>query len=304
MNTQMVKPNGTPKPAPTLKAFLESPSALAKLSEVATRLMKPQDLVRLALMAASRQPDLLKCSHTSIIRALMDAAAMGIAPGGTMGRGYLVPRKNKQTQELEACFDPGWRGLCDIARRSGQVKRIDAKVVYASDHFEYEEGTSQTLKHVPSLGGSERGEIIASYAIAKFADGEMQIEVLPRADIEKIRAVSMAKSGPWAAWFEEMARKSAVRRLCKYLPYDPMLERALEHATEAESGERTVIDVAAIDAERKPRAKVLAETIRAKVAADGAGPAPDAPPSDEGGDATAGPPDIAEREPGDDGDPS
>jgi recombination protein RecT len=284
------------KAAPmTLKAFLDSPGARGKLAEVASRYMRPDDLVRLTLMAASRQPEILKCSHHSILRALMDAAAMGIAPGGTMGRGYLVPRKNRSTQELEACFDPGWRGLCDIARRSGQVKKIDAKVVYAADLFEYEEGTTQTLKHIPTLDAEDRGEIVAAYAIAKFADGEMQIEVLTRKDIEKIKGTSMAKGGPWASWFDEMARKSAVRRLCKYLPYDPMLERALEHATDTESGIRTTIDPNAIA--EQPRAKSLAESIRARThghsepppatedtapaAADDGGPPPDWQPTDE-----------------------
>jgi len=263
---QKTNGNGKAQSAPmTLKAYLESPTVKGKLAEVATRYLKPEDLVRFALMASSRQPDLLKCSHTSVLRALMDAAAMGIAPGGTMGRGYLVPRLNRKTGEMECTFDPGWRGLCDIARRGGKVKKIDAKVVYASDAFEYEEGTSQKLTHIPTLDATERGEIVAAYAIAKFDDGEMQIEVLTRADIEKIRNVSMAKSGPWASWFEEMARKSAVRRLCKYLPYDPMLEKALDHATDVESGERTQPDP--IESTNQPRAKSLAASIRAKTQA-------------------------------------
>lgn len=262
------KSNGNgAKPAPlTLKAFLEGTGAKAKLGEVATKIMKPEDLVRLALMAASRQPDLLKCSHTSILRALMDAAALGIAPGGVMGRGYLVPRKNKKTGELECCFDPGWRGLCDVARRDTRVKKIDAKVVYEGDVFEYEEGTSQTLRHVPTLTAQERGKVVAAYAIAKVED-ELQIEVLTLADIEKIRKVSMAQSGPWSNWYEEMARKSAVRRLCKYLPYNPQLEKALEHATDVESGVRTTFDVTTVGDKPAPRTQALAASVAAKTAA-------------------------------------
>lgn len=260
------KTNGKPAPL-TLKAFLEGPQAKTKLAEVATRFLKPEDLVRLALMAASRQPDLFKCSHTSILRALMDAAAMGIAPGGVMGRGYLVPRKNKHNGELEACFDPGWRGLCDIARRDPRVKKIDAKAVYEVDSFEYEEGTSQRIVHIPVLDAEERGQVVAAYAIAKV-DDELQIEVLTRSDIEKIRNSSMAKGGPWASWYEEMARKSAVRRLCKYLPYNPILERALEQSTDVDSGDRSLPDPTA--EERAPRAKSLAASIRAKVDAQNA----------------------------------
>jgi recombination protein RecT len=255
------------KPAPmTLKAFLESPAARGKLAEVATKFMRPEDLIRLGLMATSRQPDLLKCSHTSILRALMDAASMGIAPGGVMGRGYIVPRWNKMAKCLEASFDPGWRGLCDIAKRSGEVKQIDAKVVYEADVFEYEEGTEPRLRHVPSMRPDERGGIVAAYAIAKFANGERQIEVLTMSDLDKIRNSSAAKGGPWADWPEEMCRKSAVRRLTKYLPYSPVLERALEHATDVESGERTAPDPLMATDEPKPRVKALADSIRSKTA--------------------------------------
>jgi recombination protein RecT len=218
----------------TLRSFLEGDGAQAKLAEVASKFMQPADLVRLTLLAASRQPDLLKCSQTSILRALMDAATMGIMPGGTMGRGYLVPRKNKVTGTLEACFDPGYRGLIDIARRSGKVKAMDAKPVYQGDVFEYEEGLDKKLRHIPTLDAKIRGDIVAAYAIARFYEGDPQIEVLTRADIDKIRNSSASKSGPWATWYEEMARKSAVRRLCKLLPYDPVLERAIELATAAE----------------------------------------------------------------------
>jgi recombination protein RecT len=292
MSTAVEKTSAPKAAAPvTLKAFLESPGAKGRLAEVATKHMRPDDLVRLALMAASRQPDLMACSHTSILRALMDAAALGVAPGGTMGRGYIVPRKNRQNGTMEACFDPGWRGLCDIARRSGQVKKIDAKVVYANDQFDYEEGTEQTLKHVPTLD-AERGDIIAAYAIAKFADGEMQIEVLTRSDIEKIRNTSAAKGGPWSNWYDEMARKSAVRRLCKYLPYDPVLEKALDHATDVESGVCTTIDTSAID-DKKPRAKALADSLREKTAildAAESDPEPTSAPSDHMGEVTDGAP--------------
>lgn len=277
MTTQAIEKNG--KAPLTLKAFLESPQAKAKLAEVATRHLRPEDLIRLALMAASRQPELMRCSHTSILRALLDAAAMGVAPGGVMGRGWIVPRKNRHTGELEACFDPGWRGLIDIARRSGAVKSIEAVAVYEADEFSIELGDEGKIVHRPALDVEDRGEVVAAYAVATFTDGSKQREFLTRADLNKIRNTSMAKSGPWKDWGEEMARKSAVRRLAKYLPYDPVLDRALEHATDVESGVRTVVDTTA--AEKQPRAKALASAIKAKADAQDAEAAPaNEPPID------------------------
>lgn len=224
-----------------LKAFLEGPAVAAKLAEVATSALKPQDLVRLALMAASRQPDLKKCSQASILRSLLDAAALGIKPGGLMGRGYLVPRKNKHNNELECAFDPGWRGLVDIARRSGQIRRLEAHVVHARDAFVVERAPLTTVRHVPSED-ADPGEVRAAYAVAEFANGEIQIEIVWKRDLDKIRKLG-AGAGPWSNWYDEMARKTAVRRLCKYLPYDPLLERAIEASTEAESDDMMARDV-------------------------------------------------------------
>lgn len=282
----------------TLKAFLESPAAKGKLAEAAGKYMKPDDLVRLALMAASRQPEIAKCSHTSILRALMDASALGIAPGGTMGRGYLVPRMNKKNGELEAVFDPGWRGLIDIARRTGKIKRIEAHVVYEVDRFDVELGLTPKIVHLPTLDAEDRGAIVAAYAIAEFLDGATQFEVLTKADIEKVKNTSAAKGGPWSSWYDEMARKTAVRRLCKYLPFfDPVMERALEHATEVEAGERIVVDTTFVE-DKKPRAKQLAASIAAKTAAAQAETEP--PPEEAPEPVVTADGEVQERQPGED----
>lgn len=284
MSTQMQRAaNGGPK---SLKAFLESPDVAKKLGEVATQAMKAEDLIRLANMAASRQPELAKCAPHTVLRALMDAAALGIKPGGLMGRGYLVPRKNHKTGEMECCFDPGWRGLVDIARRGGKIRRIEAIVVYDNDEFSIVRDPFTRVHHSPTEG--ETGNIRAAFAIAEFTDGATQIEVVMKRDLDKIRRSSASQNGPWATWPEEMSRKSAVRRLCKYLPYDPMLEKALEAATDADTDMPVDISVASPEP-AKPRSKQLAEKVRQKAQAqaeearaqelDPGGPEPD--PSDD-----------------------
>lgn len=220
-----------------LRAFLSGDSVKAKLAEVANAAMKPDDLIRLALMACSRQPKLLECTQASILRALIEAAELGIRPGGMNGRGYLVPRYNKEVKALEACFDPGWRGLIDVARRSGIIQRIEASVVFEQDTFEVEKTPFTKVRHIPSESQTP-GPVRAAFACAGFKDGAEQIEIVWRRDLDKIQAVSAAKGfGPWKDWYEEMARKSAIRRLCKYLPHDPMMERALRASDLAESSD-------------------------------------------------------------------
>jgi recombination protein RecT len=250
---------------PTLKSFLESPAVKAKLAEVANKVMKPEDLIRMALMAISRNPDIAKCTQASIVRSLIDAAELGIQPGGTMGRGYLVPRKNTKVQPAvtECCFDPGWRGLIDVARRSGLIARIEAHVVYQKDVFRVAYGVESKIVHEPMLDG-EAGPIVAAYAVAFFKDGTYQAEVLRKADIDKIRGSSASANGPWAKWYDEMARKSAVRRLCKYLPFDSLLEKALESATEADAEDPMVQDVDVVLEQRPAKGAALADKIRSR----------------------------------------
>lgn len=275
----------------SLKDWLQGPAVLAKINEACSASIKPGDLVRLALVAISRQPQLAECSQASILRALMDAATLGIRPGGTMGRGYLVPRKG------ECCFDPGWRGLCDIAKRSGAVKRIEAHVVRERDHFEVENGTSPTLAHRPCVR-EPGGAIIAAYAIAWLADGEVQTEVLVRDDLDKIRAMG-ARNGPWASWEEEMARKSAVRRLCKYLPFTEEMDMAADLSMQAEM----------VGTETTPRAS-MTEKLRARVEPptdhDDDGVVTEPPPPArrrvvDDGALAEDPPMRREREPGEEG---
>ncbi|HTQ48756.1 MAG TPA: recombinase RecT [Polyangiaceae bacterium] len=268
-----------------LRDYLLSPEVKRRVQDVASKYLSPEEITRCTLLAASRNPKIASCTTDSILRCMMDAAIVGIRPGGTMGRGWLIPRWNSKIKAYELTFDPGWRGLADIARRSKVVRDIDARAVYRRDHFRVIEGTSPRIEHEPSEA-DDPGEIVAAYAVAHFTEDHTKFEVLRRRDLDKIMAASTSRDektgelvGPWVEWEEEMARKSAVRRICKHLPYQEELEFALETATRAEKADFDV--VAAVPVEPAPapaaRAKSLADRIRAQQSAQ-ADPAPE--PSD------------------------
>jgi recombination protein RecT len=152
----------------------------------------------------------------------MQSAELGLEAGSALGHAYLVPYKTECTLII------GYRGLLELARRSGQIKQLSAHPVYEHDAFEVRFGTSETIDHHPLLAG-ERGEIIAAYAVAHLADGSVQSEVMTRAEIDAIRSRSRAgQSGPWVTDYAEMSRKTVLRRLCKYLPASTTIARALE----------------------------------------------------------------------------
>lgn len=294
-----------PSAAHEFRDYLLSKEVQGRLEDVASKYMKPDEVTRLVLVAVSRTPRILQCTRESILRCMMEAAVLGIRPGGILGRGWLIPRWNSRLKPkggYELSFDPGWRGLADIARRSKVVQRIEARVVHERDLFEVIEGSEPRLEHRPYAGSEEPGAVRAAYAVAFFHQGERamvhpgpQHEVLWKRDLDKIMLKSESKQrddkgrvlldpktkqpipiGPWAEWYDEMARKSAVRRLCKHLPANEELEYALEVATRAEQeeddGPGFVVEAGA------PRAKTLAERIRASQPQGEGEPEP--PPSD------------------------
>jgi len=183
-----------------------------------------------------KHPELFQCQPASIARALFSCAQIGLYPDPTLGMAYLVK------YGTECTLVPGYRGLIDLMRRAGNVKRVEAQVVIEGDEFDAAYGTSPHIIHKPSDMKTrpevDDDNLIAAYAIARFADGSHQFEIVDKAELFKIRNTSKAKNGPWRQWFGEMLRKSGVRRLAKYVPLDPRLAAAIEVDTAHMSGEQ------------------------------------------------------------------
>lgn len=173
---------------------------------------------RIALVQARQNPGLLRADPLSFIGALIQASQLGLEPG-VAGMGALVTFGN------EVAFIPGYRGLMDLARRSGQVGSITADVVREGDTFVYHKGTNPDIQHVPV---ATRGEITHVYAVAHLLCNDWQFEVMSKADVDEVKAKARgSKSGPWVDHYAEMAKKTAIRRLCKYLPVSVEVQRAV-----------------------------------------------------------------------------
>lgn len=165
-------------------------------------------------------PKLLDCSAASLGGAVMLAARLGLEPDSALGHFYILPY-GKTAQVII-----GYRGMLELALRSPLVKSLYAQEVYANDTFDIVLGSEKHIRHVPFLGES-RGELVAVYAIATLECGEQEIEVMSRAEIDHIKKKSRSGgSGPWVSEYSSMARKSVLRRICKYIPRAIDLQRA------------------------------------------------------------------------------
>lgn len=180
--------------------------------------MTAERFTRIALSAVNNTPLLASCNIESFIGAMMNAAQLGLEPNTPLGQAYLIPFKNNKKGIYECQFQIGYKGLLDLAYRSGEVKTVGAQIVYENDEFDFEYGLEPKLKHKPAK--SDRGDPVWVYAMFKLNNGGEGFEVM---SIENIRehAKRYSKSynnGPWQTNFEEMAKKTMIKRVLKYAP--------------------------------------------------------------------------------------
>ena len=187
--------------------------------------MTPERMMRVCNTAIQKTPALLDCEPRSLMGAIIQSSQLSLEPDGVLGHAYLIPFNNRKTGRIECQFIAGYKGLIELSRRSGQISTVYAHAVHANDEFRYTLGLDPTLIHKPTSG--EPGDLIAVYAVCHLRDGGKQFEVLQRREIDAIRSQSKASnSGPWVTHYDEMAKKTALRRLCKLLPTSPELARA------------------------------------------------------------------------------
>ncbi|MCR5256896.1 MAG: recombinase RecT [Desulfovibrio sp.] len=234
---------------------------------------------RICVTAFRQTPKLQQCSPASVLGAMMTCAQLGLEPNTPSGLAYLIPRWNGKLRTTECQFQVGYRGLIELAYRSGAIASLNADVVYRQEIeaglFSYTSGIRPSIEHrIDLLDGSARtgnpADIVAAYACAVLKSGEPVIRVVPRRDIDKAMAMSGGKSGPsdvWKTHYAEMAIKTAIHRLAKWLP--------TTRVDEAMDAEAKYIDAEAKPAEA-PQVGMSLETMNAMLQA-GQGVADEAP---------------------------
>lgn len=178
----------------------------------------PDRFTRMALSSLNNTPKLAECTQMSFLAALMNSAQLGLEPNTSLGQAYLIPYNNKGT--LECQFQIGYKGLIDLVYRNANVQTIQAQAVYENDYFEYELGLNSRLVHKPAL--NDRGKVILFYALFKLNNGGYGFEVMSKEDIDN-HAQEYSKGfassfSPWKTSYEEMAKKTVIKKLLKYAP--------------------------------------------------------------------------------------
>ena len=279
MSTELVKQD------PRLNAIKRQLDEGKRLiAQVAPKHLTADRMVRLAMLAVSKQPKLAECSPLSILKSMMVASELGLEPGGALGHGYLVPYRVNQAKRGEPArwvnecqFIAGYRGLAKLARNSGEIEIVEAHPVYPGDKFVVRRGTVTDLIHEPDYqsGGDRTSGATCYYAMARYKSGAVQFEVMTRAQIETIMRSTQSKGdyGPWLDHFDEQARKTCIRRLAKSLPLESEkhkdLLRALEVSDARDEGDVDIeipVDVVAVEEPASPN-DATKQALKAKVTA-------------------------------------
>lgn len=187
--------------------------------------MDADRIARIALTAVRTTPKLLECDQTSFLAALMQSAQLGVEPNTGLGQAYLIPY-GKQVQ-----FQLGYKGLIDLAVRSGQYKSIYAHEVYENDELTFEYGLYKDLKHKPA--SVPTGEPTGYYAVYHLQNGGYDFVYWSKERIDRhaqkfSQAVQKGWTSPWKTNFDAMAKKTVLKEVLKYAPKSIELQKTVE----------------------------------------------------------------------------
>lgn len=227
------------KPLRQVSSFAEliqNNSAKRQLAQIAAKHMNPDRMMRVIANAARNTPKLRECEPMSLLGALMNCAAMGLEPNTPLGHAYLIPFKNNKKGVTEVQVIIGYRGLMQLAYRSGEILAWEFGVHRDDDvHWLYRKGSKAVLEHEP---GPELGDILHAYSVVTMKGGGVITLCYP---IEKIVAIRNASQGwqtavrynrtaqsPWSTHLEAMAMKTVIRAIAKFLPLSVEFQQALD----------------------------------------------------------------------------
>ena len=204
--------------------------------------------MRCVITACNKNPKLWECTPASVASVILQAAQWGLMPDGH--HAHLIPYGNDATLQFD------YKGILALVMRSGEVAHIHADIVCQNDKYRFNLGKVE--EHVVDLS-KDRGEAYAVYAMVRFKDGETAAIQMSKAEVEAIRKASRSgASGPWATYPMEMWKKTAFKRLAKWLPRLPRdVQEAIRKDNEAEYGQRTVEGVAV-----QPAAEAIKEAVK------------------------------------------
>lgn len=209
-----------------------------EIARALPRHVNPDRMARVVTTALRTVPQLEECTVPSFLGCVIQCAQLGLEPATPLGHAYLIPFRNRKMGTMECTLIIGYRGMIELARRTGMVTNVYAYAAREGDDFRFQLGTKRMVHHVPSSNPDREDRPLTHvYAVASIKDGEPEFQVLTRAQIEKRRDRSRAKNaGPWITDYEAMCLKTGVRALAPWIPQSAEFARAVALDEAADRG--------------------------------------------------------------------
>lgn len=194
----------------------------------------------------SSDTTLQSCDPREVALEAVKAAALDLPLVKSLGYAYVVPYKNKPT------FVIGYKGLIQLAMRTGQYKTINADAVYEGELRGFDK-----LSGIPDISGKRISDTVVGYfAYFRLLNGHEHVYYMSKPDMEayaeRYSPSYSSKYSPWKTDFDKMAMKTVLRQLIsKWGPTSTEMQtvekyddRGTTPAQEVqEKANRTMIDV-------------------------------------------------------------
>lgn len=214
---------------------------------------------RVVATAIGSNPELLAADRRSLWAAATMAAQDGLMPDGREGAMVIynvnvAKPGQKDDWRKVVRWMPMIAGILKKVRASGEILEIAVRVVRDRDQFDYQLGDQERIIHRPEMD-DDPGGLRFVYAIVKTKDGGIYREVMSKRQVDKVRAASRAKKGPWTDWYEEMAQKTVLRKQAKILPMGDALEEMFRREEEQSADDAIAAPVIALPRKSSAQAK-------------------------------------------------
>lgn len=226
------------EPSHQLVGLLKTPAMQNAIRKALPEHVKPERIMRVLTTAIRATPRLGDCHPGSFIGSVLQVVQLGLEPNTPLGHAFLVPFWNTK-QNCYVCTPIiGYKGMIELAHRSGRVQVLRAMVAREGDEFSYVESFTPDFSFVRKA--RLEAPLTHAWCWGTTTNGGRFLEVLERQDVLARKSRSMAvKKGwtsPWQTDEAAMWRKTAVRAAQWQMPQSAEMHRA-EVLARAEDGE-------------------------------------------------------------------
>lgn len=204
--------------------LMRSPGVAAKIKDVLGNEKVAAGFISSVISIANGSKELRKADPMTVVGAAMVAATLQLPVVPTIGLAYIVPYKG------QAQFQIGYKGLIELAERSGQFKNIIDEVVYDGQLVRKNRFTGEYVfdedarKSDKVIGYMARFDLINGFSKTIFWT---MAEVQAHAN-KFSQAYRSGYSCPWKSDFDAMARKTVLKALfSKYAPKSIQMQNAI-----------------------------------------------------------------------------